>query len=179
VISNLVIAIFFQNKISYVCSYFKLTNMKKLILLIAIFASGRSIAQLTPATPGITYGAKINATNAISVEDLVVTLSNSDEFSGKIKGRVVSVCQKKGCWMKLANTRGEEIMIKFEDYGFFVPADIDGKEIVLNGVGKKSVTSVSKLQHYAKDAGKSAEEVLKITEPKSEIIFTASGVLVL
>ena len=40
--------------------------------------------------------------------------------------------------MKLANTKGEEIMIKFEDYGFFVPADIDGKEIVLNGVGKKS-----------------------------------------
>ena len=41
------------------------------------------------------------------------------------------------------------------------------------------ITSVSKLQHYAKDAGKSDEEVAKITEPKSEIVFTASGVLVL
>ena len=60
-----------------------------------------------------------------------------------------------------------------------MPADIDGKEIVLNGVGTKSVTSVSKLQHYDKDAGKSAEEVSIITEPKSEIVFTASGVLVL
>jgi hypothetical protein len=81
--------------------------------------------------------------------------------------------------MNLANTKGEEIMIKFEDYGFFVPSDIDGKEIVLNGVGKKSITSVSKLQHYAKDAGKSAEEVAKITESKSENFFTASGVLIL
>lgn len=153
--------------------------MKKLILFIAIFISVRALGQLTPAARGVTYGTEINAKNAISVEDLSARLNKEDQFSGKIKGKVVSVCQKKGCWMKLANTKGDEIMIKFEDYGFFVPADIDGKEIVLNGVGKKSVTSVSKLQHYAKDAGKSAEEVSKITEPKSEIVFTASGVLVL
>ena len=153
--------------------------MKKLILFIAIFISVRALGQLTPAARGVTYGTEINAKNAISVEDLSARLNKEDQFSGKIKGKVVSVCQKKGCWMKLANTKGDEIMIKFEDYGFFVPADIDGKEIVLNGVGKKSVTSLSKLQHYAKDAGKSAEEVSKITEPKSEIVFTASGVLVL
>lgn len=156
-----------------------MVNMKKLILLIAIFTSTMAVAQLTPAASGITYGTAINAKDAISVEDLSKTLNNKEEFSGKIKGKVLSVCQKKGCWMKLANPKGEEIMIKFEDYGFFVPSDIDGKEIVLKGVGKKSITSVSKLQHYAKDAGKSDEEVAKITEPKSEIVFTASGVLVL
>lgn len=153
--------------------------MKKLMLLIAIFISAGAVAQLTPAAPGVTYGFPISAKDAVSVEDLSERLISKEEFSGKIKGKVLSVCQKKGCWMKLANTKGEEIMIKFEDYGFFVPADIDGKEIVLNGVGKKSITSVSKLQHYAKDAGKSDEEVAKITEPKSEIVFTASGVLVL
>jgi hypothetical protein len=156
-----------------------MVNMKKLIFLMVIFASTLAEAQLTPATSGVTYGSAVKAKYAISVEDLSTRLDSKDEFSGKIKGKVLSVCQKKGCWMKLANTKGEEIMIKFEDYGFFVPADIDGKEIVLNGVGKKSVTSVSKLQHYAKDAGKSAEEIAKITESKSEIVFTASGVLVL
>ena len=89
--------------------------MKKLILFIAIFISVRALGQLTPAARGVTYGTEINAKNAISVEDLSARLNKEDQFSGKIKGKVVSVCQKKGCWMKLANTKGDEIMIKFED----------------------------------------------------------------
>lgn len=153
--------------------------MKKLLLLIALFVSIETMAQIQPATAGTTYGVATDSKAAISVENLSKSLNNKEEFKGKIKGKVLSVCQKKGCWMKLANTGGDEIMVKFEDYGFFVPSDIDGKEIVLNGIAKKSVTSVSKLQHYAKDAGKSDEEVAKITEPKEEIVFTASGVLVL
>ena len=40
-------------------------------------------------------------------------------------------------------------------------------------------TSVKQLKHYAEDAGKSKEEIAKITEPKKEVIFVAKGVLVL
>lgn len=153
--------------------------MKKFFLLMLAVVSLKANAQLTPAKAGITYGVSINEKEAISAEDLSNALINKDEFTGKIKGKVVSVCQKKGCWMKLVNLKGEEIMIKFLDYGFFVPSDIEGKEIVLNGIAKKSVTSISKLQHYAKDAGKPDEEITKITTPKEEIVFIASGVLVL
>lgn len=158
---------------------FKKMMMKKFFLLMLAFVCLRVNAQLTPAKAGITYGIEINEKEAISVDYLLNSLSKKDEFTGKLKGKVVSVCQKKGCWMKLANLKGEEIMVKFLDYGFFVPSDIEGKEIVLNGIAKKSVTSVSKLQHYAKDAGKSDEEIAKITQPKEEIVFTASGILVL
>ncbi len=38
---------------------------------------------------------------------------------------------------------------------------------------------LSNLQHYAKDAGKSEEEIKKIKEPKKELQFVAKGVLVL
>lgn len=153
--------------------------MKKLLFMMVAFVSTHTFAQLTPAASGITYGTSINASDAITVENLSKALESKGDFSGKIRGKVVSVCEKKGCWMKLANKAGEEIMVKFEDYGFFVPKDIDGKEIVLIGVAKKTVTPVEKLQHYAQDAGKSAEEIANISQPKQEIEFTASGVLVL
>lgn len=153
--------------------------MKKLILLILAFTSIEVMAQIAPAKSGTTYGKPINDESAITVQTFSKSLLDKEEFSGKIKGKVIDVCDKKGCWMKIANESGGEIMVKFADYGFFVPTDIKGKEIVLAGVAKKEVTSIGQLQHYAEDAGKSAEEIARITEPKKEIVFTATGVLVL
>ncbi|MEO9144098.1 MAG: DUF4920 domain-containing protein [Ginsengibacter sp.] len=153
--------------------------MKKWIVVILAFASLQVAGQMAPANSGATCGEVISKAGAAAVEGLSQSLAQQDEFSGKIKGKVVGVCEKKGCWMKLANDSEEEIMVKFENYGFFVPRDINGKQIVMEGVARKSVTSIDKLHHYAEDAGKSAEEVAKITEPKEEIIFTATGVLVL
>jgi hypothetical protein len=80
--------------------------------------------------------------------------------------------------MKLAQTEGDGIMIRFKDYKFFMPLDIVGKDVVLVGEAKKTITSVDELKHYAEDAGKSKEEIEKITEPKAEIEFIATGVLV-
>lgn len=73
----------------------------------------------------------------------------------------------------------EEMMVKFKDYGFFVPTDISGREVVMHGVAYYQTTSVEELQHYAEDAGKSAEEIATITEPKRELRFLADGVKLL
>jgi hypothetical protein len=37
-------------------------------------------------------------------------------------------------------------------------------------------TTVEELKHFAEDDGKSKEEIEKITEPKIEMVFEASGV---
>ncbi len=153
--------------------------IKKIFLLALIFISGYGFAQIKLAEKGSVYGTATEDKGAISVIDLGKKLDGEKEFSGKVKGKVVSVCQQEGCWMKLAKEDGSTIMIRFKDYGFFVPKNMDGKEVVLNGVAKKSTTSIAMQKHYANDAGKSAEEIAKITEPKNEIVFTASGVLVL
>ena len=56
---------------------------------------------------------------------------------------------------------------------------LDIEKIELDYEGKAFVkeTSVEELKHYAEDAGKSKEEIAKITEPKLEMSFEASGVL--
>lgn len=157
--------------------------MKKLLSLCAFVFAMTTVAlaqeNITPAKPGIQYGKAINAKKAISVKKLEDTLKSKKEFTGKIEGEVVGVCKKKGCFLTLKREGQEDpIMVRFKDYGYFVPADIVGKTVVLEGKAKVKELSVKQLQHNAEDAGKSAEEIAKITQPKTDINIVADGVLV-
>jgi hypothetical protein len=70
------------------------------------------------------------------------------------------------------------INVRFRDYGFFVPKDLSGAKIVMNGKAFSEMTPVDELRHYAVDAGLSPEEVEQITEPEYQLKFYASGVKV-
>jgi hypothetical protein len=89
---------------------------------------------------------------------------------------VNSVCEKKGCWMRLKLTDEEESLVTFKDYGFFVPKDIQGQDAVVHGKLFVKETSVEELKHFAEDAGKSDEEIASITKPKLVYAFEADGV---
>ena len=155
--------------------------MKTFILLMAaLFISSISFAQsnITPAAPGVTYGKTITADKAINVGQLSTALNTDSAYRGRISGKVVEVCTKKGCFMKIARENGSPVMIRFTDYAYFMPQNIVGKNVVVEGLAKVNETSVAKLQHYAADAGKSKEEIAKINQPKKDIEIMADGVLV-
>ena len=59
-----------------------------------------------------------------------------------------------------------------------MPKDLSGKKVVIDGYAYVDETSVDMLRHYAEDAGKSEEEIKAITEPKKEVSFEASGVVI-
>ncbi len=80
--------------------------------------------------------------------------------------------------MTLEKGDGTTMRVTFTDYGFFVPKDIDGKTVIIQGRAKINTTSVDELRHYAEDAKKSKEEIEKITQPKVEMVFEADGVIV-
>ncbi|UTA68909.1 DUF4920 domain-containing protein [Emticicia sp. 21SJ11W-3] len=148
--------------------------MKKLISILAILlAVNVSFGQKYES-----FGEKINPDGAIATSDLEKKAKVTPAFEGKVTGVVESVCQVKGCWMKVKMDDGQTMRVTFKDYGFFVPKDIAGKTVVFEGNAKTKTTSVDELRHYAEDAGKSKEEVAKITEPKTELTFVANGVLV-
>jgi Domain of unknown function (DUF4920) len=152
--------------------------MKKILVIVSLLMGLAATAQIKSAKKGVTYGVKTTAKGAIEVPVMEEKLATAEKFTGKVKGTIKEVCTKKGCWMKLETTEGDGIMVRFKDYKFFMPQDIVGKEVVLDGVAKVTTTSVEELKHFAEDGGKSKEEIEKITEPKKEIEFTAKGVLV-
>lgn len=127
---------------------------------------------------GEVFGAEEDFSDAMDLAGLEAKLTESDTLQNvSVSGEVTSVCQAKGCWMTIAGK--EDMMVKFKDYGFFMPKDIDGREVVMHGQAYYQVTPLDELRHYAEDAGKTAEEIAAITEPKKELRFLASGVLLL
>ncbi len=72
----------------------------------------------------------------------------------------------------------DEAMVRFKDYGFFMPKDISGKEIIAEGKAYVEEMSVEDQRHYAEDGGATPEEIAAITEPKRTLAFEAHGVLI-
>jgi hypothetical protein len=127
------------------------------------------------------FGKEIIADDAIKVASMAShykTMQVGDSINSKITAKVISVCQSKGCWMILNMEDGNELMVKFKDYGFFMPKDIAGKEVIINGKAFVNVVPVDEQRHYAEDAGKATEEIASITEPKRTFSFEADGVLI-
>ncbi len=124
------------------------------------------------------YGAEITTENAMAVSEIPALLAKQDSAELKVIGTIGECCQKKGCWMKVPISETQEMFVRFKDYGFFVPMDSEGKEIIMEGKVKKEVITVSQLRHYAEDAGKSKEEIEKIIEDEVKISFMATGVII-
>lgn len=126
------------------------------------------------------FGKNITADNAIGHTEMAEkfkALKAGDTLEVKFNATINEVCKKKGCWMKLDLGNNEESMVTFKDYGFFMPLNADNREVIVNGKAFVKETTVKELQHFAKDAGKSEEEIAAITEPKFTYAFKADGVL--
>lgn len=130
------------------------------------------------AAVGSTYGANVNPSNSINASELPEMLKSKDTVHVKVKAKVTEVCSKKGCWMNFVVNDKEQAFVKMKDYGFFVPVDMVGKTVVLEGNAYYKTTSVADLKHYAEDGKKPQKEIDAIKEPKKEIRFMADGIVV-
>lgn len=140
---------------------------------------------------GVHFGAEITPEGAIALVDVLAKIDSEEgatdfdlgegnmvkAVASKVEGQVSEVCKKAGCWLKLATEDGKEIFIA-TNHEFFVPADIVGKTVVVDGNAYKSITTVDELRHYAEDEGQSAEEIAAITEPLSEYKLLAKGLVI-
>jgi hypothetical protein len=127
------------------------------------------------------FGDTVSASDYLSSNDALSNykaLKLGDTINLKFNANIKEVCSKKGCWMTLpAGNDDETIMVRFKDYGFFMPLDAAGKEVIVAGKAFVNEVSVADLKHYAEDAGKSSEEIANITESAMEFAFEANGVL--
>jgi len=125
------------------------------------------------------YGDSIQNGNIIELTAISTVMRDEKKMDMKIRGKVEEVCKEKGCWMVMKLSNGEDMRITFKDYKIFVPQNLVGKEVVIDGFAYRDTTTVEKLQHYAKDGGKSDKEIASIVNPKVVLSFEAKGVAVM
>jgi len=148
-------------------------------LIVSLYGCKNSITENRDS--GIVYfGDSISIESVMSFNELINRMETKDEVLVTVSGKVESVCQAKGCWMNITSPDGsidDEMFVKFKDYGFFMPLDISGNEVIMKGKAFKEETSVDELRHYAEDEGKTQEEINAIVNPVFELKFMAEGVV--
>lgn len=133
---------------------------------------------VTADTTLMFFGDTIKQDGAITADKLIEQLKGKDSVNIKITGTIEEVCQKKGCWMNMNIGNGQSMKVRFKDYAFFVPKDAAGKTVFIEGYAYNDTISVADQKHYAEDAGKTKEEISKITQPEISISFEANGVII-
>ena len=124
------------------------------------------------------FGDSIAQINPTKVADVKAKLGTKDSVAMQVEGKIVEVCQKKGCWMELQLDNSETMRVTFKDYAFFIPKDAAGKTVIMEGYAYNDTTSVQMLRHYAEEGGESQAAIDKITEPEVAVVFEASGVII-
>jgi len=162
--------------------------MKYTLLILTLAISLQSCKQKiqtaqTPVQVGSTvyevYGAALDAQSVLPINDLATsfsTMKKTDTLFTKVQGTIKEVCSKKGCWMTLDLGDEKELMVRFKDYGFFMPLEAKG-DVIINGFATISETSVEDLKHYAEDAGATELEIEGIVASELTYSFEADGVL--
>lgn len=112
------------------------------------------------------FGSKINPkTEKVELAKLIAEPSQHYHKTVQVQGTVDQVCTEKGCWLALKNG-DRDMRVKFKDYGFFVPQNIRGKNVMVEG----------------ELVEKSVDEQIEGTQDvkqKKQVFFVASGVQII
>jgi len=129
--------------------------------------------------PEGSYGVLIDMENALPASEIKDLMSENDTVPLKLVGEISKCCQHSGCWMNLKVDDETSIKVTFKDYDFTIPTDSEGKTVYIKGIAMKDLIPLETLHNYAKEDGKSNEEIAEITEPQLSFTFEASGVLII
>lgn len=129
------------------------------------------------------YGEKMKlaADKTVCIKEVFENLEDYDGKLVRISGRVESVCAAKGCWMKLAYPGATDtLFIKFSCpvKGRLIPMEAAGHLAIVEGTFTAGEISEALARHYAKDAGKSPEEIAKIVGPQKQLRMSAPAAMV-
>lgn len=125
-----------------------------------------------------TFGNAVIHDEAIAADRVKELFTTGDTVAAKVFGHISASCKHSGCWMELDLGNGEALYVTFKDESFTIPLDAAGKNAVAEGLAVRELIPVEKLKNFAREDGKSEEEIAAITEPVYAYEFIANGVLI-
>ncbi|MBN8469377.1 DUF4920 domain-containing protein [Corallococcus exiguus] len=122
----------------------------------------------------LTRGEPLKGEKTVKLAELLAKPQAHDGKVVRVEGQVRKACEKKGCWMELAqDAKSPGVRVTFKDYGFFVPLDSAGSQARVEGVVKVAELSDAHAKHYEAEGA----IVPRGTDGKPrEIQLVASGV---
>lgn len=112
--------------------------------------------------------------DSLDAQRLSSVMASPESFLDKtiaIETRVGQVCQVKGCFF-VAQDGSHIVRVSFIDYSFFVPTDVSGKTVTLQGELVRFDMSEEQAEHLNSDIGSDTLEA----GPVYEIVATSVSV---
>ncbi len=154
-----------------------------IVLIIGLFScqqtvkkTGDTVQQESQHTGS--FGQSPDTQEAVPASQLSGLFSDTDTIDVTLSGDISASCRHSGCWMDLDMGNNAMIHVTFEDEAFTIPLDAAGKKAIAQGKALRKMIPVETLQNYAREDGKSEEEIASITEPAWIYEMIASGVLI-
>ena len=149
--------------------------MKKLLVVWGVCLLALSAQAEPKESKPSHFGAAFNLESEMTFEALMADPAKHAGKTIRVKGKVSSVCKKKGCWMVLGDPEKKEefVRVRMKDYGFFLPLDCDGQLAVVEGVFTRKLLGEKMAKHYAEDAGKDPKNV---KGERHELSMLANGI---
>ncbi len=104
-------------------------------------------------TTSETFGAPVDEFPPL--DNIANLLNHPDLYQGRsiaVTATVKKVCKKKGCFF-IAQQNEHVIRVAFKDYSFFVPTNIDNRNVTLLGELTKRVITEKEAEHFSADLG--------------------------
>lgn len=154
-----------------------------LIIIVAVACqntpqqSAQHQAEKAMASTG-NFGTGVNHDEAVAADMIKDLFISGDTVTAKVFGHISASCKHSGCWMDLDLGNGDALHVTFKDESFTIPLDAAGKNAIAEGIAIRELIPVEKLKNFAREDGKSEEEIAAITEPVYAYEFIANGVLI-
>jgi len=153
--------------------------MRKGILWLAcalfVLLGVEAVAEEAKPQESTQYGAKFELKEQVGIDALLAKPEAYADKTIRVRGKITSVCKKKGCWLILgqADVKDKFVRIRMKDYGFFVPLDCGGQTATVEGVFTRKLLEEKMVKHYAEDAGKDPN---KVSGKREELSMLATGI---
>jgi len=133
----------------------------------------QSESSSTPDATVRTYGTSVDTASARPAVDVAAEPSAFEGAAVTVRGRISTVCQKKGCWLALETGAGAPIRVLVprtdDGYEFTVPTTLSGQATV-TGTLQTVELDAGTQKHLSKDGAASASD--------QEVQVAATGIRV-
>lgn len=154
-------------------------RIKTLIATLALCLT----ATLPALGQSLDFGAPVDAGNITKISTLMASPDSYLDKQVTIEGTIVAVCEKRGCWMKIASDkRFQNLRVKVNDGEMVFPLSAKGSTAIATGKLQKLEFDLERTRkmkaHWAEEKGETFDPA-SVTEPMVIYQLAPTGVSIL
>jgi hypothetical protein len=151
----------------------------KALLTIGIFLATNLSVNNSKAqvAQGKIYGSRPDTTGVMAASKVESFMDKKTRIAVAIKGKVLKVVKPQGGWFDIDGGNGKVIHAHFSAYKVTIPATLQGKIVIADGVAQKQFVADDG-QHFAGDTVSGKKQHSVKANPKAKLTFEVKGLLV-